>query len=377
MSFKPFAAALMIGLCVGLLQLACGGSRQSLDTPTLAAVGRSIFFDDTLSEPAGQSCASCHDPKQGFTDPRGTATSEGVIPGSFGSRNAPPAAYAVFSPAFYYDAAGGSYRGGQFLDGRASTLSDQAQGPPLNPIEMHNPDVAAYSAKVASRAYAAQLRSLLGEDLFADPVRAMRGIAKAVEAFERTKEVSPFSSKYDAYLDGKAGLSPQERLGLALFEGKAGCAACHPNRPGPDAQRPLFTDFTYDNIGIPRNPANPFYAQPATVNPMGATFVDIGLAGNPRVIKDGAAQANRGRFKVSTLRNVALTAPYTHNGIFTTLKDVVAFYNKRDVDPVRFGPPEVPETVNRVELGHLGLSDEEEDALVAFLNTLTDGYPAP
>jgi cytochrome c peroxidase len=189
--------------------------------------------------------------------------------------------------------------------------------------------------------------------------------------------VSPFSSKYDAYLEGKADLNPQERLGLALFEGKAGCAACHPNRPGPDAQRPLFTDFTYDNIGLPRNPANPFYAQPASVNPDGAAFVDVGLANNSRVMKDGAVQANRGRFKVSTLRNVALTAPYTHNGVFATLKEVVAFYNRRDLDPVRFGPPEVPETVNRTELGNLGLSDEEEDALVAFLGTLTDGYPAP
>ena len=368
---------LLAVLGLGTLQIACGGGTAGPDPQALAAVGRSVFFDEALSEPAGQACASCHDPKNGFTDPRGTATSEGVIPGSFGNRNAPTAAYAVFSPAFYYDVAGGSYRGGQFLDGRASTLADQAQKPPLNPIEMHNPDAAAYAAKVASRPYAAQLRSLFGQDMFADPVRAMTGIAKAVEAFERTKEVSPFSSRYDAYLEGTADLSPQERMGLALFEGKAGCAACHPNRPGPDAQRPLFTDFTYDNIGLPRNPANPFYGQPATVNPDGAAFVDLGLADNPRVMKDGAAQANRGRFKVSTLRNVALTAPYAHNGVFTTLKEVVAFYNRRDQEPLRFGPPEVPETMNRAELGNLGLSDEEEDALVAFLNALTDGYPAP
>jgi cytochrome c peroxidase len=340
-------------------------------------VGRSVFFDDTLSEPAGQSCASCHDPKHGFTDPRGTATSEGVISGSFGNRNAPTAAYAVFSPAFYYDAAGGSYRGGQFLDGRASTLADQAQRPPLNPIEMHNPDATAYAAKVAARPYASQLRGLFGQNLFQDPVQVMVAVGKVVEAFERTKEVSPFSSKYDAYLSRAVTLSPKEQLGLTLFEGKAGCAACHPNRPGPDAQRPLFTDFTYDNIGVPRNPANPFYTQSASVNPDGAAFVDVGLADNPRVMKDGAAQANRGRFKVSTLRNVALTAPYMHNGVFQTLKEVVAFYNRRDVEPATFGPPEVPETVNRLELGNLGLSEAEEDALVAFLGTLTDGYPGP
>ena len=300
----PVLVALWIALILGTLQVACGGSTTGPDPQTLATVGRSVFFDGTLSEPAGQSCASCHDPKHGFTDPRGTATSEGVIPGSFGNRNAPTAAYAVFSPAFYYDAAGGSYRGGQFLDGRAPTLADQAQRPPLNPIEMHNPDATAYAAKVATRPYASQLRSLIGQNLFQDPDQAMVAIGKAVEAFERTKEVSPFSSKYDAYLSGTVTLSPQEQLGLTLFEGKAGCAACHPNRPGPDAQRPLFTDFTYDNIGVPRNSANPFYTQPASVNPDGAAFVDIGLGANPRVIKDGAAQANRGRFKVSTLRNV-------------------------------------------------------------------------
>ncbi len=377
MASIPVPPALLLGLILVTLQVACGGSNAGPDPQALAAVGRSVFFDDTLSEPAGQSCSSCHDPKHGFTDPRGTATSEGVISGRFGNRNAPTAAYAVFSPPFYHDAVGGSYRGGQFLDGRASTLADQAQAPPLNPIEMHNPDAAAYAAKVAARPYAAPLRNLFGQDLFADPVRATAGIAKALEAFERTKEVSPFSSKYDAYLAGTVALDPQEQLGLTLFEGKAGCAACHPNRPCPDAQRPLFTDFTYDNIGLPRNPANPFYVQPSTVNPDGAAFVDVGLAANPRVMKDGASQANRGRFKVSTLRNVALTAPYTHNGVFTTLKEVVAFYNRRDLEPARFGPPEVPETVNRVELGNLGLSEAEEDALVAFLNTLTDGYKAP
>lgn len=376
-SFHPIQFLLPAALLPVPLQVACGGAAAGPDPQALAVAGRAVFLDDTLSEPAGQSCASCHDPKNGFADSRGTPTSEGVISGSFGNRNAPTAAYAVFSPVFYYDAAGGTYRGGQFLDGRAPTLADQARMPPLNPIEMHNPDAAAYSAKLAGRPYARQFLSLFGQDLFRDPVQAMVAIGKAVEAFERTKEVSPFSSKYDAYLAGKVDLSIQENRGLAVFEGKAGCAACHPNRPGPDALRPLFTDFTYDNIGLPRNPANPFYAQPPSVNPHGAAYVDVGLGANPRVVKDGASRANRGRFKVSTLRNVALTAPYFHNGIFTTLKEAVAFYNRRDLEPLRFGPPEVPETVNRAELGNLGLSDEEEDALVAFLETLTDGYSIP
>ena len=365
------------GGLLAVLLSGCGGRAAGPETQALAAVGRSIFFDGALSDPAGQSCASCHDPGHGFTDPRGMATSEGVLAHAFGSRNAPTAAYAAFSPVFYYDGANGGYRGGQFLDGRASTLADQAQGPPLNPIEMHNPDSASYAAKVASRPYADQLRSLFGAEVFVDPAHAMASIAKAVEAFERSREVSPFSSKYDAYLAGKTELTPLESQGLGFFEGRAGCSACHPSRPGADAQRPLFTDFTYDNIGLPRNPENPFYTQSAAVNPAGFAFVDIGLAGNPRVIRDGAARANLGRFKVPTLRNVALSAPYTHNGVFGTLREVVAFYNRRDVAPARFGPPEVPETVNRTELGDLGLTEAEDDALVAFLTTLTDGYPSP
>jgi cytochrome c peroxidase len=300
-----------------------------------------------------------------------------VIPGLFGARNAPTAAYAIFAPRFHYDEVEGLYVGGLFVDGRADSLEQQAQGPPLNPIEMHNPDRAAYVAKVAGRPYADKLKAIYGQDLFADVDRAFTAISEAIAAFERGAEVSPFTSKYDAYLRGTALLTAQERRGLELYEGRAGCAACHPNALREDGKLPLFTDFTYDNLGVPRNPANPFYTMPLSLNPDGAGFVDIGLAGNARVIADGRAAENRGRIKVPTLRNLAKTGPYMHNGVFTTLKDVVAFYNRRDLDPVRFGPPEVPETVNREELGNLGLSDAEEDALVAFLKTLTDGYPAP
>mgnify|MGYP001020490217 FL=1 len=339
-----------------------------------AAVGRLIFFDPSLSEPDGQSCATCHAPERAFTDSRGSDTSEGVITGLFGARNAPTAAYAAFAPAFHWDAAEGLYVGGQFLDGRAGTLKDQAQGPPLNPIEMHNADRDAYVAKVAAAPYAARLKALHGADLFADGARAFETIAQAVAAFERTSEVSPFTSKYDAYLKGATVLTEQERRGLALFEGRAGCAACHPSTSDDPKVGPLFTDFTYDNLGVPKNATNPFYGMPAQVNPAGAAFVDVGLAGNPQVIADGRAADNRGKFKVPTLRNVARTAPYFHNGAFPTLKEVVAFYNRRDVEPARFGAPEVPENVNRTELGNLGLSNAEEDDLVAFLHTLSDGY---
>ena len=360
-----------------LLLLACAGSGRApaaSATAEAAAVGRLIFFDPSLSEPGGQACATCHSPARAFTDPRGRDTSEGVIAGRFGARNAPTAAYAAFAPAFHWDEDAGLYVGGQFLDGRAPTLEDQAQGPPLNPIEMHNPDRDAYVAKVAAAPYAGRLEALHGAGLFTDGARAFQAIAQALAAFERTAEVSPFTSKYDAFLKGATALTAQERQGLALFEGRAGCAACHPNTSPDPKVGPLFTDFTYDNLGVPRNPANPFYGMPASLNPDGVAFTDVGLAANPKVIADGRAPASRGKFKVPTLRNVAVTAPYFHNGAFKTLKEVVAFYNRRDREPDRFGAPEVPENVNRTELGDLGLTEAEEEALVAFLTTLTDGY---
>ncbi len=365
-----------------MISMGCGG-KDSTPSATKQAeiqradVGRSLFFDTTLSQPGGQSCASCHTPAKGFADPNGRPTSEGAITGMFGARNAPTAAYALFAPPLRYNDKDATYEGGIFLDGRVDSLEEQAQGPPVNAIEMHNPDKAAYVAKVAARPYAAQLKTLYGQDLFTDTDRAFRAVSEAIAAFERSAEVSPFTSKYDAYLRGTATLTTQEKRGLALFEGRAGCAACHPNRPSENGKSPLFTDFTYDNIGVPKNAANPFYAMPLSVNPDGAAFVDIGLAGNAKVIADGRAAESRGKFKVPTLRNLAKTGPYMHNGAFTTMKQVVAFYNTRDSQPARWDAPEMPDNVNRDELGNLGLTEDEEDALVAFLNTLTDGYTGP
>lgn len=373
-------SAWALAVAMLLVVIGCGGGgvpESRVEGPTAATVGRAIFFDTALSDPPGQACASCHATDRGFSDPRPGPTSEGAIAGRFGARNAPTAAYAVFAPRLRYDELEGTYVGGLFLDGRVDSLEEQAQGPPINPIEMHNPDRAAYVAKVAGRPYAADLKALYGEALFGEVDRAFATIAGSVAAFERGADVSSFTSKYDAYLRGTASLTAQERRGLALFEGRAGCSACHPNARGKDGSLPLFTDFTYDNLGVPRNPANPFYTVPADLNPEGAAFVDIGLAGNPKVVAQGRARENRGKFKVPTLRNLDRTAPYMHNGVFVSLKEVVAFYNRRDRDPIRFGPPEVVENVNREELGDLGLSEDEEDALVAFLHTLTDGYTRP
>jgi len=214
---------------------------------------------------------------------------------------------------------------------------------------------------------------------------AYERIARSIAAYERSKEVNPFSSKYDAYLAGKAKLTKQEKDGLHLFLKKGKCAACHTAEPGKSSKQPLFTDFTYDNLGIPKNPENPFYTMPAEFNPDGGNWIDPGLGGFLASVPDYAAYApeNMGKHKVPTLRNVdkrpdpGFVKAYGHNGYFKSLKEIVHFYNTRDVVAAGWPPPEVHETVNRTELGNLGLTDAEEDAIVEFLKTLTDGYVAP
>jgi cytochrome c peroxidase len=193
-------------------------------------------------------------------------------------------------------------------------------------------------------------------------------MAKAIAEYERSYELNQFSSKYDAYLRGEARLTPEEERGLRVFEdpGRGNCAACHPSRPGEDGTPPLFTDHTYDNLGVPPNPENPFYYLSAQLNPDGTAWVDRGLGA---VVKNSDYD---GMFRVPTLRNVGLTPPYMHNGIFKTLREVVLFYSTRDIGP--WPEPEVKHGVNTAELGNLGLTQQEIDDLVAFMHTLTDGY---
>lgn len=351
----------------------CGCEPPDTASPSLSdkeALGQALFFDTSLSTPAGQACASCHAPQVAFTDPdKHFPVSKGVLPGRFGNRNTPTAAYSAFSPLFHYDASAGTYVGGQFLDGRAATLEDQAQAPLLNPLEMANPDKLTVVEKVQQSSSAALFQQVFGADIFSDTAMAYVKIAEAIAAFERTRTFAPFTSKYDYYLAGRVRLTAQERRGLTVFEAenKGNCAACHPDRPAADGTPPLFTDFSYDNLGVPANPNNPFYALPAEFNVDGAGFVDRGLG------KTTGHRTENGKFKVPTLRNIAVTAPYMHNGVFNTLRDVVEFYNSRDISD-RFGAPEVPENVNKEELGNLGLSEQEIEDLVAFLQTLTDGY---
>jgi cytochrome c peroxidase len=329
-------------------------------------VGKLIFFDQNLSNPAGQSCGTCHAGGFAFTDPLHSIVSPGIVDGLFGDRNAPSVSYAQFSPLFHYDNNEGLYIGGQFWDGRAATLEEQATKPFFNPLEMNNTDVDMLATKIRTAAYYNDFVNIYGN--ISDNNELLNKIADAIATFERSDEVSPFTSKFDYYKKGEAILTPMEEKGMALFMDtlKGKCALCHLIEPDPISGKILFTDFTYDNIGIPKNKFNPFYKIPSKHNPAGAGYIDLGLG------KTTKSSDNDGQFKVPTLRNIAVTAPYFHNGAFASLEEAVHFYNARDVEP--FPAPEIKETVNKDELGDLKLTEDEEQAIVAFLKTLTDGY---
>jgi len=323
-------------------------------------LGKRIFFDSTLSNPSGQSCASCHMPNNGFSDPEQLAVSRGAIKSVFGTRNAPTVMYAAFTPFFQYDSVEKVYIGGLFWDGRAPTLSEQAMNPLLTHHEMNNTDKKMVVEHVMKAEYRNLFLHVYGQDAFDDIDQAFRNIAQAIEEFEETAEINPFTSKFDYYLKGQVRLTKEERRGMEIFNDtlKAKCAACHPSTPDPNTNAVLFTDFTYDNLGIPVNPALMTLHKEYTA--------DLGLGS---ILKK---PSENGKFKVPTLRNVAITAPYFHNGVFKTLEEVMQFYNSRDSG--RFGPPEVPENVNKDELGDLKLTEQEMSDVVAFMKTLTDGY---
>jgi cytochrome c peroxidase len=366
-------------------------------------LGKELFFDN-ISDPPSMSCASCHDPNTGWTGPIAGvnahgAVYRGAVPVRFGNRKPPSAAYATESPIFYYDVDEGLFIGGNFWDGRATgqilgnPAADQALGPFLNPVEQNNASKAAVCEIVADAKYAELFEVVWGEPVSCDDGPAVDvfydRVGLSIAAYEASPEVNQYSSKYDAYLAGEAELTEQEEWGLELFEGKGMCSACHTSQPGPGGEPPLFTDFTYDNLGVPRNPENPWYGMDEVfiggepINPLGDTWVDYGLGAfleSAGYAEDVVAE-NVGKHKVPTLRNVDMrrgngfTKAYMHNGVFKSLEEVVHFYNTRDVE--LWPAPEVALNVNTDELGDLGLTAEEEAAIVAFMKTLTDGYWIP
>jgi cytochrome c peroxidase len=390
-------------MTVWLWAVIWGSGAQRDDLSAVERLGKKLFFDESLSAGGNQSCATCHDPKAGWVGGnealnRTGAVYEGSVSGRFGNRKPPSAAYATLAPKFGPVAAQGTeFAGGNFWDGRATgeklgnPAADQALGPFLNPLEQALPDAAALVRKVCGSGIAPLFKEVWGPGACDDVERAYGFIGLSVAAYEGSKEVNQFSSKYDAVLAGRARLTDEEQRGLALFVGKGRCAACHPHGPAADGP-PLFTDFTFENIGIPKNPANPFYAN-ADANPDGTGWIDQGLGG---FLAETAAYklhapSQVGKHRVPTLRNVdlrpspAFVKSFGHNGYFKSLEAIVHFYNTRDVLPACGPPaqkegvdcwpaPEVRANLNKAMLGNLGLTEAEEHAIVRFLATLSDGF---
>jgi cytochrome c peroxidase len=343
-----------------------------------ATLGQMLFFDPALSKNRTMSCATCHAPGDGFVDKRkhrgGFAASLGDDGQSIGDRNAPSVGYASFSPKFHRKK-DGKYVGGQFWDGRAANLAEQAGGPPLNPIEMGMPNKRSVVDRLKENpVYVQQFKGIYGETVFQNPDHAYDAMTDAIATFEDSEFFSPFDSKYDRFLRGEVKLTPEEELGRTLFFSQqfTNCNLCHQLRTTPNRSDETFTNYEYHNIGVPANTALRQFN--------GMRQKDFGLRHNPHVNDD---PAQSGKHKVPTLRNVAVTGPYMHNGVFEDLRTVILFYNKynsksakRQINPETGEQWRAPEVAENLSLEELetgpALDNRRIDALVAFLKTLTD-----
>ncbi len=344
----------------------------------LAKLGQALFFDSNLSANRNQSCGSCHHLGRAFTDGRDNGVAGAVSLGgdgeSLGDRNTPGTTYASLIPDFHRNDQG-EYVGGYFLDGRAATMIDQAAEPFVNPLEMALPDSATVVDRVRENpVYVDSFRNIFGDAIFTNSDRAFRAVTESIVAFERTAAFASFDSKYDRYLRGEYELTEQEELGRILFFSQLiNCSSCHLLDTRENYAGELFSNHRYHNIGIPMN------TRVREMNGIGINHRDLGLLQNPQVNDPAMA----GKFKVPSLRNVAVTGPYMHNGIFRELRTAVVFYNRfllsnpqSQTNPetgMSWGDPEVADTVD-FELLRAGqpLAENHVDAIVAFLEALTD-----
>jgi cytochrome c peroxidase len=355
-------------------------------------LGKKIFFDEKLSVPEGTSCATCHDPRHGYAGNNGSGN--GVAQGSraqhFARRNTPSVLYLRFVPRFRLvwddESELPEARGGFFWDGRSNRIAELVRQPLLNPDEMNNPNIKRIADTLAKSPYAVELEHEF-EGAFESPEKTVEALGFCLEAFLISRPMSPFSSKYDDYVRGQAQLSASEARGLTLFKDPAAgsCGSCHrldDASPMPEAS--LFTDYGYDTVAAPRN-------REIAANRNQARF-DLGVCErrDPRLHTEDPWFC--GSFRTPSLRNVATRTRFMHNGVFTSLRDVVAFYATRGTDPKRwYGAvpfDDVPERYRRYvnvntppydrgEGETPALADADIDAIVAFLETLTDrDYPA-
>jgi cytochrome c peroxidase len=401
-----YLSALALATGLGLMPARSDEASPGLTRPqayaraaALEALGRTLFFDPSLSASGQMSCASCHDPAHGFGPPNALPVQLGGKDlRQPGLRAVPSLKYLQALPQFTEhffesddegdDSVDNGPTGGFTWDGRMDRARDQASFPLLSPFEMGNDSAADVIARARSASYAADLRKLYGDAIFDDTGKAFAAIAHALEVFQQSyRDFYPYSSKYDAYLAGRAQLTRQEARGLAVFNdpAKGNCGNCHRSSPGNDGTPPQFTDYGLIAIGVPRNRAIPANAD--------ARYFDLGLCGPLRTDLAGRAEYC-GLFRTPSLRNVALRETFFHNGLAHSLREAIAFYVERDTDPGKWYPRDAAGRIEKFDdlpaqyRGNVNkeapfggkpgdlpvLSDSEIDDVVAFLKALTDGY---
>jgi cytochrome c peroxidase len=381
-----------------------GGPGSGRSISATAELGRRIFFDASLSGSGRMSCATCHDPAHAYGPPNGLAVQLGG-PGMDrqGARSVPSLRYVlnrtpvwhkhfIQNPAERILEGNDPPTGGFGWDGRFKTLQEQANFPLLAENEMANSGPEDVASKLQRAAYAEEFRKLFGAQIFDDATKAYTQALFALERFElEDPSFHPYNSKFDDYLEGKVRLSGQEQRGLDLFDDprRGNCAACHIDHKGADGSHPLFTDYEFEALGVPRNPEISANA--------GQDYFDMGLCGPLRA--DQSQQQNYcGLFKTPTLRNVAARSVFFHNGRFHTLKEALRFYVRRDTDPrlwypltpsgdvnkfddlpwrLRSNIDVIDEPLTRKEGAAPAWSDAEIDDVIAFLRTLSDRDAIP
>jgi cytochrome c peroxidase len=372
--------------------------RATAELSAQAELGRQLFFDPALSASGRLACSSCHSPAQAYGPPDGAAVRRGG--GALdrqGSRAVPSLRYVlnrtpvwskpfVASPTERLLEGEEPPAGGFGWDGRFNTLQAQAGFALLAPTEMANTGPEQVARKLSLAPYASRFRRVFGAAILTHPQQAFARARAALARFElEDPSFHPYSSPYDDYLEGRARLTAPQRRGLALFEDRNGgnCAACHPDRRGADGSHPLFTDYQFEALGVPRNPEIPANATPG--------YYDEGLCGPLRA--DQAGQIREcGLFKTPGLRNVATRRVFFHNGRFHTLKEALQFYARRDTDAARWYPTVggivakfddlPPARRGNIDVSDAPLTrsagqapvwtDAQIDDVIAFLETLTD-----
>jgi cytochrome c peroxidase len=384
---RPAATALGLAAAALLATLSPTVARAQA---TQVSVGEAIFNDKSLSASGKLACSSCHAKPSGLADPAGTTLPMGGPAGDKqGHRSSMSLGYLNGNGAFRFDPQGGPV-GGFFWDGRANSRAEQAAGPLFNPNEMALSGLAELSLKVRQAPYFADLVRLFSNVRSQRDQPILQLVTAALAAYQTgDPDYALFNSKFDRVADGTATFTAQEARGLQVFNDpqRGNCASCHTSAPGPGGQRPVFTDFRYHALGLPRNMAIQANADP--------NFRDMGLCGPDRT--DLTLRVDLcGAFRTPTLRNVAKTGPYFHNAAVGTLLDAVSFYATRDTDPGRWYPllNGQPDKFNDLPLGFRGnvvttppfaplpgnrprLTGQDVADLVAFLNTLSDDPDAP